>query len=350
MTTWRRQIGYVDDSVAGGSAYDDLVAGAIPDAASFIPVRTANITGDPDPLERNAEVRGFRGDTPPNEFRSQANVTLTSEAYSALVKKLIRLWAGTTDVRSGAPPAAITHKFLPIQSGDLPAVHMGVVRDEQYDKVAGCTANSVTLDFPYLEAGTIEAELRGKYRSRVATAPPATSYAQYGRRGWYLRDAQVLLGGALTPLDNLRGVRVGFDNRFADPEYWPRRNRVVTSYGSPAVKRTVWWPQRQKFMSHAITGQLITGTPTPDIDLQRELAHAEQFVLEIELEDLGTTPAAKELIRITAQNKVITGGGPEALTDEDELTATYDFTLFVDPASGTDTKVEFVDASNVNIT
>ena len=39
MTTWRRQIGYVDDVIAGGSAFDDLTAGAIPDAAKFVPVQ-----------------------------------------------------------------------------------------------------------------------------------------------------------------------------------------------------------------------------------------------------------------------------------------------------------------------
>lgn len=349
MTTWRRLIGYKDDAAAGGTPYDDLVAGAVPDADAFVPVTTANVTGDPTQLDRNNEVRGFRGNVPPVEFQARADVEFTANAYPSLVKKLVRLWTGGTDTMTGAAPAAITHQLKAIQSGDLPAIHMGVVRDEQYDKVAGLTCNQLTLDFPLAEWATVEAQLRGKYRARVATAPPAADYTGYPRRGYLLRDAQVLLAGSLTPVPNLRGVRLVLDNRMVDPEFWPMRNRVVTAYGTPSVDRTVWWPHRNKFMSHMITGQIIFGAPSPDEDLKRELAHAEKFVLECEFEALGTTPAATEMLRITGQQMVRTGGGPEALVDEDEITSTYEFGLYVG-AAGEDTMFEFVDDSSTAIT
>lgn len=351
MTTWRRLIGFVDDAVAGGSAYDDLVAGAIPAPTKFIPATTANVNDGTDFLDRANEVRGYRGSPPPVEFRANPGVPFTANAYPFLVKKLIRLWTGATDVRTGVPPAAITHKFQPIQSGELPAIHMAVVRDEQYDAVAGCTAEQITLDFPLAEFATIEAELRGKYRKREAGNPPAATYAEYPRRGYLLRDAHVLLGGSPTAIPGLRGIRFVLSNSMVEPpDYEPKRNRVVTTYGGK--KRTVWWPARHKFMAHSLTGQLLFSTPQPDEDFKRELAHAEQLVFECEFEDISpaTTPPAKEMLRVSGPQMVRTGGGPEALTDQDEITSSYDFGLYIDEATGADATFEFVDGSNVNIT
>jgi hypothetical protein len=352
MTTWRRLLGYVDDATAGGKSYDDLAAGAIPDANKFVAVTEADVDMGDNRLERNTEIRGYRGSPPPIEFQANPKVSFTSIAYPHLTKKLVRLWTGGTDARTGTPPAAITHLLEAIQSGDLPAVHLGVVRDEKYDKVAGCTLNQLTLDFPLADHATLAASFNGKYMiPNVGTAPPAAAYTEYPRRGYLLRDAKVYLDGSITQIPALAGIRFVLDNRMADPpDFFPGENVVVTTYDG--VKRRIWWPERHKFMSHAITGQIMFSEPKPDEDLKRELAHAESIVLECSFEDIDppTTPPAVEMLRVTGSQMVRTGGGAEGLQKEAAINSSYDFGLFVDEATGDDAKFEFTDGSNTNIT
>lgn len=354
MTNWRRLMGLADDAVAGGSEYDDLAGGAIPDAGFFVPVDNANVNRNVTQLTRNQEVRGFRGNVAPLEFRADPRLPFECTAYGLLTKKLVRLWTGDTDAPSGTPPAAITHPFEAIQSGELPAVHATVVRDDQYDKVAGCVLNELALAFTMDDFAKVSGELWGKYalRESSGTVPPAGDFSDYDRRGYLLRDAAVYLAGSATPLASLSAISFAFTNNISDSSadrFAPLRNRVTTSYGTPAVERTVWWPYRHKFLSHAITGSLTLSDPNPDEDLKLELAHAEELVFEVQLEDLDTTPAAIELLRITGPQMARTGGGPEQLTDEDSISASYDFGLYYDPETGDDVSVEFVDASSAQI-
>lgn len=345
MTTWRRLLGLVDDAVAGGSSYDDLTLGAIPVADTFIPFMNANVTGGGVNLDRNQEGRGYRGSPPPIPHRASPVVDLQAIAYPSLVKKFARLWTGGTDSPVGTPPASILHALEAIQSGELPGVHVGVVRDEQYDKVAGCTCNTFALDLPLLELATVSTQLRGKYRVRSDDAPPAGDYSDYPDRGFLLRDAKVFIDGSPTDIPDLAGLSFNFDNQMADPaEFRPGHNVVKTTHSGE--KKRLWWPDEHRFMGHQMTGSIQFSKPKPDQDLAMELAHAEQIVFECEFEDLGTTPAAVEIMRITGSKMVRTEGGAEQLTKQDKITSSYSFGLFIDEATGDDAVFEFVDASD----
>jgi hypothetical protein len=353
MATWRRLFGWINDVTAGGKDYDALAAGAIPDPDFFVPVDNANVNQNVNQLTRNQEVRGLRGSVAPIEFRADPRVPFEGNAYALLVKKLVQKWTGATDSRSGTPPAAITHLFEPVQTGELPAVHLAIVRDDHYMKVAGAVLNELSLAFSMGDFAKVSGEFWGKYAKRESGSPPTADYSDYDRRGYLLRDAAVYLAGSGSSLAALSAISFALNNNHSDAiedRFAQKKNRVVTDYGTPAVKRTVWWPYRHKFLSHAATGSFTLADAVADEDLKLELAHAEQLVFECELEDLGTTPAAKELLRVTAPVIVRTGGGPEQLTDEDSLSSTFEFGMYIDPATQDDFKIEFVDASNVAIT
>lgn len=351
MSTFQRLIGYIDDATAGGKAYDDLTTGLIPDADKFLPVTTAQVDGQENPLERASEVRGVRGAVAPIEFQANPIASHESIAYPSIVKKLVRLWTGGTDAKTGTPPAAITHKLEPILTGDLPAVHLNVVRDDQFDKVAGAVLNELAFAFPLSDHATVSASYRGKYRKRVTTTVPTAVWTGLPRRGYLLRDAAAFIDGSSTAITQLiRQFNLNLSNSLRDPEWHQKKNRVITPYGSPSVNRTVWWPERHKLGEKLITGQIQFGETEAGEDLKRELAHAQKFVFECEFDDLVTTPVVKEVLRITIWNQVYTGGGPEPLTRSDDITSSYDFGAFIDETSGLDVTFEFVDASNVAIT
>jgi hypothetical protein len=352
MTNWRRQVGFINDATAGGKDYDALTAGAVPDPDFFVPVDNANVNRNIAQLTRNQEVRGLRGSVAPLEFRADPRVSFECNAYSVLLKKLVQKWTGATDSRSGTPPAAVTHLLEPIQSGELHAMHLSVVRDDQWDKVAGAVLNELNLAFSLGDYAKVSGEFFGKYAKRQTGEPPTGDYADY-ERPYLLRDAAVFLQGSGTAKAGLTAISFALSNNISDAiedRFAPKRNRVTTAYGSPSVNRKIWWPYRHKFLSHAGTGSFTLADPDADEDLKLELAHAEQLVFECELAALGTTPEATELLRVTAPVIVRTGGGPEQLTDEDSISATYEFGMFIDPSTDDDFKFEFVDASNTNIT
>jgi hypothetical protein len=71
----------------------------------------------------------------------------------------------------------------------------------------------------------------------------------------------------------------------------------------------------------------------------------QKFVFECTGGPLGTTPAATELLRITIHAGAHTGGGPEALTSREDLTARYEGGSFYDTTAGTDVDIEIVNAT-----
>src|SRR3954447_24406395 len=92
----RRLFGIADDAVAGGSSYDDLTMGAIPDASIFWPVTGGNIDKNIERSGREDEVRGRRAASAPMPFRASPVMTVPVPAYLSVAKKGLRKTLGGT--------------------------------------------------------------------------------------------------------------------------------------------------------------------------------------------------------------------------------------------------------------
>src|SRR4051794_28541846 len=95
--TIRRLFGIADDATAGGSNYDSLAAGAIPDASIFWPVTGGTIDKNIERQGREAEVRGRRAQSAPMPFRASPVMTIPVPAYLSVAKKALKKTLGGTD-------------------------------------------------------------------------------------------------------------------------------------------------------------------------------------------------------------------------------------------------------------
>jgi len=194
----RRLFGIADDAQAGGSEYDQLAAGAIPDASIFWPVTGGSLDKNIEQTNRNDEVRGRRAGSPPRPFRAGPVLTVPVPAYLSVLKKALKKALGGTDVVTGSVAAGFTHNYgiLGFGATDLPAVHAQLVRDDHNDKAAGCVYNRLSMTFPLDGEGTTEHELWAKYVKQDPAAPPSSVYTGLSSEPLMLRDARVWIDGA----------------------------------------------------------------------------------------------------------------------------------------------------------
>lgn len=352
MANIRRLFGIANDSVAGGSEYNDLTAGAVPDADTFWPVTGGNLDHNIERTSRNDEVRGRRAATAPEPFRAAPAMTVPFPVYRSVVEKILRKTLGGTDtVSGGVVPAPQTHTLgtLGFGSTALPAVHAQLVRDDLNHKMSGGAFNRVSLTFPLDGEATGETEIWGLYHAHFTGTVPTATYPDT-TNVLMLRDAQVFIDGAASAISDLQGFEFSFTNNLAR-KWYAKRNVVTQTIGSPSTTKKLWFPAENKLgASQDVTYRINLGNVNTAQELAHDFAQIQKFVFEVEGNPLGTTPAANELVRITIYNGVHTGGGSENLSARDDITSSFEGGAFYSTTDAADIKVEVVNASATPIT
>jgi len=132
--------------------------------------------------------------------------------------------------------------------------------------------------------------------------------------------------------------------------HYADRNVVTQNLGSPAKTYKLWWPQENRMgASQDVTYGISFGDTNAAEELAADFAQVRKIVFEVAGGPLATTPIVTELLRITIANGVHTGGGPEALSARDDLTARYEGGAFYSEADGYDVKFEVVNATQTAI-
>lgn len=347
----RRLFGFSADTIAGGSSYDDLVSGAIPDADTFWPVTGGTLDKNLERYDREAEVRGRRPRTAPLPFRSGPQVTVPVPAYRLVLEKGLRKVLGATDQVTGTPPAAVTHRLdaLGYGSTELPAVHAQLVRDDINHKIAGCSFNRVSLSFPLDGEGTCEFELWGTYYKHDAAAVPTATFTGFDDV-FMLRDAQVVIDGAGSPIPDLQGFEWSFVNNL-QRKWYAKKNVVSQVIGTPSLTRKVWYPGENKLgAAQDVNYALNFGNTNTAQELAQDFGQIQKFVFEVAGGPLGTTPPATELLRITIFAGEHTDGGAEALSARDDITTRLEGGSFYSTADSADSRVEIVNSTSALLT
>lgn len=342
----RRVFAFVDDATAGGTAYDALSSGAIPDPDTFWPFDTASWSSGRTDITRDSEVRGVRGRVEPEEFRRAPTVNLKGRLYAPVAKKLLNLMTGAAGTTTGTAPAVVTRKFEPVEGVDvLPAVHISLVNDDQYEQFAGCQLDACEITFPLDGPATYDATFVALYHRPETAAVPTVDYSDNAPDwAFKLRDAQALIAGAVSGIDGLAGFTLRYNNAFQEPEFWPMRNRERVAAAGGDRERVLWWPhERRMGFDREVTGQINFSTVKTAEEAAERLAKARQFVFECEAELLATTPAARRLLRITGTRTAYTGGGASEVQKEGRASSQYDLGMFLDPATGKDITFELTE-------
>lgn len=351
MANVRRLFGFVDDVTAGGSGYDILIAGAIPDATLFWPVTNVSFAPNVTTIDRNTEVRGIRASRPPLPWTARPVITVQVPAYRSVIEKGAKKTLGGADTRTGTVPASITHALaaLPYGSSYPPAVHAQVVRDDLNHKVSGAVFERMALQFPMGGEGTAEYELAGLYYKNDGAAPPGAVFTGLSTTVLSLRDGEIFIDGGGTAIPDLQGFSFTWVNNTV-PKAYAKRNVVTQSIGSPALTRKVWYYHENKLgPAQDVTWSLQLGNTNTAQELSRDFLQIQKFVFDVVGDPLGTTPPANELLRITIYAGAITGGGAGALTARDDITSSFDGGAFYSDSDTNDVLFEVVNASNTAI-
>jgi len=354
MVTVRRLFGIVDDANAGGTDFDTLVAGAVPDASIFWPVTGGTFERNIDRIDRNDEVRGRRAMTASIPFRAAPQVTVPVACYRSVYEKLMKKCLGGADtVVAGTGPTLNTYTHtlgvLGFGAAALPACHVQLVRDDLNHKIAGCSVNRVSLTAPLDGEATLEAELWGKYFKNDVAAPPTSVFTGLSANPLFLRDAQMFIDGSVTPVPNLTTFEFAFTNNLT-AHWFAKRNVVTQSIGSPAVVRKLHFPTENRISA----GQEVTyAFNLASVDAAQELAldygQIEKFVIELAGDPIGATTVA-EIVRITIYAGQHQGGGAEALVARDDITARFEGNAFYDEVAAADVKIEVINGVMAPIT
>jgi hypothetical protein len=352
-----RWFGFIDDPVASGSTLEDLDTGNIPVPTTFVPVTSAQVDPGLQPLDRDNEVRGRRGNTPPMSFASAPSLTFEGRAYPKLVRSLVRKALSGSISSTGTAPAAISSTVGPLQTGSLKALIGWLVREGELDRVAGAVVNELELNFAIDAEGTVSGTLPALYHDvddvtaiddpsgDAGLALPTAAYPGYTDT-FMLRDASAFRGASLTELTDLAGFGFTFNNNLIDDmrsRFLPNHNIETVSIDS--VEHRIWYPQRHKLGPQQVTGRIDFSDVDPDAELRRIVTHAEKLVFEVAAGPLGTTPAADEMLRLIFYKQAPTGGGPEPLQREGDQVSSYEFTAYVDDITGKDLEAVLVGAA-----
>lgn len=338
-----RYFGLVSDAVAKGSSYDDLTLGAVPLPVQAWPVTGANVDPGRQTRERANEIRGGRGTVAPTISRHAPSATVNGRLYPELATTLLYMALGSTS-RTGTAPAAFTDAIVPAADSVLysPGAHLAIERDGLFQQVSGAKLRELTLQFPLDEDATFDASFGGLFLTRPSAPTWPKDFTYLGTPEWplQLRDAKAFENGSPTAVDCLRGFTVKFEALQREPDFCAGKNvETRTVSGS---KYRIWWPDKHRVSARRqITGTVeftgLDGTREAIADVMR----AQQLVVEVYGRDMATTPAAVELLRFVSYALAYTGGGPDALTRDDDINTSLEFGSFID-GSGKDLEVEYV--------
>jgi hypothetical protein len=256
---------------------------------------------------------------------------------------------------TGTAPAAITSLFRPTQADPLRTLQAWLIRESQIDRVAGASVNTMTITLAAAEEGTITAELWPLYHqlgdllgaaSGVGATLPTPTYVQ-DVDTIKLRDCVFYMKDGLTIAVDVSSFSLTYDNGLIDDfesRYGAGKNVAVIVDAGTTYR--VWYPSRNKIGPQTISGSIGFQGVRPDQDLQALIQGAQKIVIEASAGPAGTTPPAKEMFRFTLHKSVWTGGdGAGPLVREGDIRSTYDFTAFLDEATGFDFTCEYVGAA-----
>lgn len=367
MGTIARGFGITDDATAGGTDFDTLPAGTggnlkdIPDATIWWPVTGGNMDATLATLSREDEVRGRRPAVSPMPFRSDPALTFPVNAYRVVAEKLLKKTLGGTDTVTGTSPAARVHTIAALGFGSiaLPAFHAQVIRDDLNYKIAGCSVNRLSMNFPLDNFGTLECEAFGLYQEPMNDALPTPTLTGI-TDPLLLRDAFAYFDptaspaapGAITgtPIPDIQGVELTWTNNLNRKPY-AGRNIATRVIGTPALTRKLWYPTQNKLgAAQDVTFALMFGNTSQAQELARDFGQIQKVVIDLVGPPLTTTPAANEMIRITIYNAMWTGGGADDLSARDDITTRVEGGAFYSEADALDVKFEVVNDLTPSLT
>lgn len=341
----RRVFGMVDDATAGGSEFDDLVAGLVPDASEFWPSNGGTFDRGITRTGREEEVRGRRASAPPLPFRAEPTMTIPANLYPSIFKKVAKIGMGGTPTNTGTAPAAITHAYPPLGFGatQLPAVNVQLIRDDLNHKMSGAAVNRFSLAAPLDDNATLEVEFWGLYFAHFATAAPTVAFTGLDEEPVFLRDAQMFIDGSMTAVPDLQGFEFSFTNNLQRKPY-AKRNVVSQTIGTPPKLRRLWFPAENKVgASQDVTYGVTLGNTNTTQELAHDFGQVQKLVVELAGLPMTTTPVASKMIRITMYAGVHTGGGSEGLTAREDITSRFEGSAFYSDTDASDVKIELVD-------
>jgi hypothetical protein len=347
MTVIRRLFGYAEDTKNGGSGFDDLTSGAIPDATVFWPVTGGSLDRNIERTDRNTEVRGRRAATAPAPFTAAPQMTIPVNAYLSVVAVALRKCFGGVDAGgTGTAPGPFVHNLVPLGFGAtyLPAVHLQMVRDDLNHKVSGAVFSQVQLNFPMDGMGTIEITAPGQYYKNDPAAPPTSSFTGLSDEPLFLRDAAVTIDGAAEAIPDLQAFEFGFNNNTTVKRY-ARRNVVSQSIGTPAKLRKVWYPSENKLgPSQDVTYAINTGNTEAGQELALDFGQVQQLAFNCLGADIPAA-SATEMLDIVLQAAEHTTGGAGDLSARDDITSRFEGGAFYNETAGADITVTVTNGS-----
>lgn len=355
MSTIRRAVAFLSDPTAGGSSYDALTSGAIPDCTDVWPVTGVTRNKNVSVLERPDLISGLRGDLPPESFRQDPRYTLRGRAYPRQLKQLVAMVTGVADTKTGTPPAAITHAFTPAGYGAiaLPAKYMQLEQDGLNEKASGVVCNQLSMTFANDGDGTWEADLWALYRNQFGSPPALVAApADLSNTTYKLRDLKAYFAGSGSQVPDVVSASFVFANNIIDDNEvrFQAGKNIAAQLDAGANKHYVWYPSEHRIGADmAISGSIGFSAVEIAEDLKHDLAVAEKLVFEVDAGDLTTTPAATQRMRITVYNKVYSDFTVDDLAKSGAAKSSLNFKGYLDPATASSIKIEFVDASNVLI-
>ena len=359
MGTIARGFGIVDDATAGGTDHDTLPAGTggnykdIPDATIFWPVTGGNLDSTLATLSREDEVRGRRPAVAPMPFRSDPTLTVPVNAYRAVMEKALKKTLGGADTVTGSGATARVHTIAALGFGSvaLPAFHAQIIRDSLNYKIAGCSVNRLSMNFPLDGFGTLEVEAFGLYQEAVNDALP-TPVLTGITDPLLLRDAKAYFDPSASPsapgavtgtlIPDIQGFEMSWTNNLNRKPY-AGRNIATRVIGTPALTRKLWYPTQNKLgAAQDVTFSMMFGDTSQAQELARDFGQIQKVVIDLVGPPMATTPVANELVRITIYNAMWTGGGADDLSARDDITTRAEGGAFYSEADALDVKFEVV--------
>lgn len=348
MATIQREFGIKTDPTAGGSAYDVLTAGAVPDADTFFPTLPgATLNKGIVHINHDAWVFARRGRTKPVPLSSAPELTVDFPCTRAIVEKLFKKVRGGTDTVTGMA-SPYTHAIGQIGFGQtLPAVYAQLVRDDLNQKFSGAILERLELNFPLMEEGTCRANFWPLFYDQFVAAPPTAVYTGITEDVMMLRDAKIYIDGSASAIPDLVGFTFHHENT-AERKWYSGRNTVARSIGSPAKTRKLWFPTENKIKADVDMGY---GLTFGNVNTAQELAHDFAQIQKLVFEVTGAPiTGGTELLRITIYGGVHSDATTDPMSKDGDLNTAVTGGAFYSDADAADVLIEVVGPNAAVIT
>jgi hypothetical protein len=341
----RRLFGITDD-VIGGTSYENLTDGTVPDATVFWPVTGGSLDRGLTRIDKSNEVRGRRSIATPDPLMAGPTMTIPVPAYRSVWEKLMRKLLGATDTVTGSADTGYTHSFTELGFGatQLPSMHCQLVRDDLNQKMSGGFVNSLTASFPLDSEGTLSAEIQGLYYGPYATDMPTPTYTDVDQI-LLLRDASAYIDGSSTTIPDLQGVDLTFNNNITR-KWYAGHNIVAQTLGASPLTRKLWFPSQYKLGAQLdITGTLTFGNVNSAQDVALDFAQVQKFAFNFVGGAIsGSTGPQYEAVQVTINAVELTAdsAGPGDLQANGDITYAVNFGGYYSPYDDADVQFQSI--------